>query len=118
MQTASEVLASVSDMFPDLEDDGVKINSRGMGNDTPLHVLAWRNEVDAAKVLIDAGADVDAIGEMSETPLHVAISMGSLEMVALLLRSGADSDIRSEFEVTAREKATKLGGSMAELFEA
>ena len=36
--------------------------------DTPLHVAAFHNRVDAAKVLIDRGAQVDARNEVSLNP--------------------------------------------------
>ena len=35
---------------------------------TPLHVAAYNNSVDAAKVLIDRGAQVDARDEVSLNP--------------------------------------------------
>jgi len=113
-----EVLASVSDaLFPaELGEMRVAINSRGCDDDTPLHVLAWRNDVAGAELLVGAGADVNAIGDMGETPLHVAIGMKSVAMTELLLRAGADPEIRSEFGTTSREEALKEGGAIADLF--
>jgi ankyrin repeat protein len=111
-RTLREVLASVSDaLFPaELGEKPVAIDSRGCDGDTPLHVLAWRNDVAGAAMLIAAGADVNAIGDMSETPLHVAIAMNSVEMAGLLCRSGANREVRSEFGETPLEKASRKGG--------
>src|SRR5262245_1365693 len=102
-RTLDDVLASVSDaLFPaELGEMPVAINCRGYDDDTPLHVLAWRNDVMGAELLVAAGADVNAIGDMGETPLHVAIGMKSAEMTELLLKAGADPDIRSEFGTTS-----------------
>ena len=114
-RTVGEVLAAVADsLFPHLEEPRVQIDSRSASGDTPLHTLAWRNDLDGAEILVGAGADVDAVGEMGETPLHVAISNGNLEMVTLFIRAGADPSIRSEFEESAAEKAMKRGGPIAE----
>lgn len=105
-----QVLASVSDvLFPEsLGDRIVSIDSRGTGGDTPLHVVVWRNDLEGAKVLIEAGADVNAIGEMGETPLHVALRLGLAPLGEELIRAGARQDIRSEFGMTAAE-ITGLG---------
>ncbi len=112
-----QVLQSVSDiMFPaELGKRKVGLGSRDVDGDTPLHVLVWRGDVYGSKVLITAGADVDAIGDMGETPLHVALTKENAQLVEILLRAGADPDIRSEFNETAREKATRLGGTFIKL---
>lgn len=111
----ADVLQSVSDvLFPAaVGDEPVSVNSRGAGDDTPLHVLAWRNDIAGAELLVAAGADVNAVGEMGETPLHVAARRQNREMVQLLLAAGADPNIQSEFGQTAREAA---GPNMADLF--
>jgi len=116
--TLDEVLSLVSDaLFPaELGEAPVAIDSRGYDDDTPLHVLAWRNDVAGAEVVIAAGADVNAIGDMGETPLHVAIAMDSVEMAKLLLRHGANRKVRSEFDETPMEKALKKGGPIVKLF--
>jgi ankyrin repeat protein len=117
-RTVDEVLASVCDVFfPCFPDERpVAIDHRASDGDTPLHALAWRNDVEGAEVLVEAGADVNAVGDMGETPLHVAIANNSLEMAELLLRSGANCEIQSEFGETPREKALRQGGPIANLF--
>jgi uncharacterized protein len=117
MRTVDEVLASTSDViFPaEIGRAKVSLDSRCCDGDTPLHVVAWRNDVEAAEVLIAAGADVNALGEMGETPLHVAVHNQNGRLARILLAAGARADIRGEFG-TAREMAAKVP-SLASSFE-
>jgi ankyrin repeat protein len=109
----NDILQSTSDvLFPeDSGDRPVAVDSVGACGDTPLHVMAWRNDVEGAKLLLDAGANVDVVGDMGETPLHVAVGQGNRELVLLFLQAGANCDIRSEFGTTAKEEALARGGS-------
>jgi ankyrin repeat protein len=106
-RTLNEVLQSTSDvLFPDeLGERLVAIDSCDIEGDTPLHVMAWRNDLEAVELLVKAGADVNALGDMSETPLHVALRMNSPGVVEVLLGAGARDDIRGEFGETPREMA-------------
>lgn len=116
-QDAQKLLRSLSDvMFPSAPDTPVQIDSVGYDGDTPLHLVAWRNDLEAVQLLIGAGADVNAKGEMDETPLHIAVHHGNVQMVQALLRAGARADIRSEFGDTPKERASLQGGQMAALF--
>jgi ankyrin repeat protein len=88
-QDIQKLLRSLSDvMFPSDPDTPVRVDSVGYDGDTPLHVVAWRNDLDAVLLLIDAGADVNAKGEMDETPLHIAVHHGNPRMVQAMLRAG------------------------------
>lgn len=118
MRTLQEILTSISDiMLPDeLGEATVFVTSRGYDDDTALHVVLWQNDIEAARVLIEAGADANAIGEMGETPLHVAVSKELIEAVELLLSHGANPDAVSEFGVSPRQVAESEGGALAALF--
>ncbi|MCI5207513.1 MAG: ankyrin repeat domain-containing protein [Candidatus Electrothrix sp. ATG2] len=83
----------------------VKINSIGCDDDTPLHVLIWRNDTEGALLLIENNAPINAIGDMGETPLHVAIRQNNFKIIKVLLNTGAKTDIVSEFGQTANEVA-------------
>lgn len=116
--TLEEILASTSDvLFPaEMGEKIVSISSSDCNGDTPLHVMAWRNDIYAVKRLLNAKANPNAIGDMGETPLHVAISQESPEIIQALLQAGAKTNIRSEFNETAKEKAIRKGGAIAKLF--
>jgi ankyrin repeat protein len=112
-----EVLQSVADvLFPgDEEEREIAPDSCSSEGDTPLHVLAWRKDVEGARILIAAGADVNAVGDMDQTPLHVAIAQRDMDFVRLLLESGARTTTRSEFGKTELDEAAEKGGAVEEL---
>jgi uncharacterized protein len=117
-QDPQELLQSLSDvMFPSDPEAQVRIDSVGYDGDTPLHVVAWRNDLHGVVLLLDAGADVNAKGEMDETPLHIAVHHGNAQMVQAMLQAGARMDIRSEFGDTPRDRANRQGGEMSALFD-
>jgi ankyrin repeat protein len=112
-----EVLQSISDvMFPGDPERCPTVDSVGHDGDSPLHVLAWRNDLEGVQLLIDAGANVNATGEMDETPLHIAVTQENVPMVRALLAAGARDDARCEFGDTPRERALLRGGATARLF--
>ncbi|MBV2132873.1 ankyrin repeat domain-containing protein [Pseudomonas sp. MAP12] len=116
--TLEEILASASDvLFPaEMGEKVVSISSTDCDGDTPLHVMVWRDDAYAVKVLLAAGAAPNAIGDMGETPLHVAVSKGNFTIADALLRAGAKANIRSELNETAQERAIRKGGEIAKLF--
>jgi ankyrin repeat protein len=62
-----------------------------------LHLMAKRNDVAAAKWLLDRGADPSALWshwDADVTPLHLAVLGGHTEIVRILLAGGADPSIR------------------------
>lgn len=58
---------------------------------TPLHCAALHNQVEIARMLIDAGADVMCTDKERSTPLHHACMEGNIDMVQLLFDAGARS---------------------------
>ena len=63
---------------------------------TPLHLAAFFDGPDAARVLLDAGAEVDAHGTgwMTGTALQSAASARNLPVAEVLTAAGADPDAR------------------------
>jgi len=57
---------------------------------TPLHIAAFNDRMDVAKVLLAAKADVNAKAKNGSTPLHLAAAKGNKDMVELLLDNKAD----------------------------
>jgi uncharacterized protein len=117
-RSLDEVLASCSDVFfpAGIGDVAVELNSVGVDGDTPLHVMLWREDTEAALLLIEGGANVNAVGDMSETPLHVAVTQENLDAVKALLKAGADPEAVSEFGDTPRTRALGLGPHFGKYF--
>jgi ankyrin repeat protein len=116
-RTLEQVLASTSDvLFPDeCGEKNVTVESRASDGDSALHVLARRDDVEGARLLIAAGADVNARGDMGCTPLHVAVEQNNVALATILINAGARSDVGWELGGTAREKAQQVGGELATL---
>lgn len=77
--------------------------------ETPLHGVAWRGDLLAAKKLIAGGADVNQTDSVGETPLHGAAAWGRAPMVKLLLSSGARHDIPGTMGTTPLHWAAGWG---------
>jgi ankyrin repeat protein len=56
---------------------------------TGLHLAAERDDVEAARLLLDSGADIEALTSWGATPLDWAAVMGSIKVGDLLLERGA-----------------------------
>jgi uncharacterized protein len=104
-----ELLEKVADTveFGDVENVGV--NTRGIFQNTPTHVvISWRDP-SALKLLLEHGADVNARGEYGFTPLHHAIAMKNPEAIDLLVSNGADPTLKTEEGDDALSLARKTG---------
>jgi uncharacterized protein len=60
---------------------------------TALHWAAYRDDLEAADLLLHAGAKVNAATDLGVTPLWTASQNGSSAMVAKLLAAGANPDL-------------------------
>jgi ankyrin repeat protein len=85
-----EALRQRLDARPDLIN---ALAGRGFPKATALHLAAFRNQHQAARLLIERGADLDA-REFPDNaaPLHFAAMYGDLDMIRLLVAAGADVD--------------------------
>jgi ankyrin repeat protein len=77
-----------------LIDAGADIEAEGdPGSAHPLHLAAYTNQPEAAKLLLDRGAKVDARDALERTALGVAAAYGYVEVVAMLLEHRADPNV-------------------------
>jgi len=76
---------------------------------TALHNVAFCDDVESAKLLLDEHADVNATNDAGETPLHVGAEHGGTRTVRLLLGHGASVNAVSKDGVTPLHKAAKEG---------
>ena len=52
------------------------VNATDGDDENALHFAARRNDLEAARLLIEAGIDIDQRGDLEHTPLHEAASRG------------------------------------------
>jgi uncharacterized protein len=74
---------------------GANIDDRGTDEErgeTPLHWTASSDDVDVARVLIEAGADIEIPGGSIGTPLDNAVGYSCWNVARLLVESGAKVD--------------------------
>jgi len=64
------------------------------GRLTPLHVAAWNNSLDLARILLAHGADANALNDRFEPPLVTSLQQRRLAFSQLLLDGGATADRR------------------------
>lgn len=104
----NELLKRVSDTveFGDIE--GVGVNTKGMFQNTPMHVVITWRDPNALMLLIEHGADVNASGERGFTPLHHAIMMRNASAVNALLTNGANPSLKNEESEDAFDLAKKV----------
>ncbi|MBI4471288.1 MAG: ankyrin repeat domain-containing protein [Acidobacteria bacterium] len=72
----------------------VDVNAAQGDGNTALHWASFRDDLQMARLLIQAGASVNAktrLGDM--TPLHLAATNGSAAMIDVLLKAGSDPNV-------------------------
>lgn len=109
MKKLQQLLDTIHETTDFTDVEHMEANSKGLFDNTPLHVtISWGDE-ESAELLIAAGADINAQGEYGFTPLHRAISNDNPRLVALFLNNGADPRIRNADGDDCYDLANKLG---------
>ncbi len=94
-----------------LLEKSVDVNAPQGDGTTALHWAAYRDDVEMARLLLEAGADVEAktrLGGM--TPLFMAAKIGNAEIVELLVEAGADANsVNTETGTTSLMLAAASG---------
>nr|KAG5711033.1 hypothetical protein BaRGS_013767 [Batillaria attramentaria] len=91
----------------------VKLEAKDMQKYTPLHVAAIYNQVETARLLIEAGANlhcalVNVPRKRNVYPLHLAAMTGDIRVVKLLVENGAKIDVINDEAATPLHKAAAL----------
>ncbi len=74
----------------DLCGDRLMLNARCKAGWTPLYTAVHHNNIEVAKLLLNAGADVSIGTVYGKTPLHAAAGQGFVDICAVLLDAEAD----------------------------
>lgn len=97
---------SVRAILADPEEDA---SNPGMTGQTPLHIAASNDSVNAIDALVDLGADIDAQDVNGDTPLCVAAAGKHDNAARLLLAHGANPDTNDHFGYSPLHHAIKRG---------
>ena len=95
----------------------VDVNATQVDGMTALHWAAYHDDLETAKLLVDAGANVGATNRYGVTPLSPACTNGNEALVELLLEAGADPHTTLRGGETALMTAAHTGklGSVSAL---
>ena len=74
-------------------------------NRTPLHMAAFNNSTEVARLLITYKADIEARHKHNQTSLHVAAVKNSTEVAQLLITHKADIEARHKYNRTPLHEA-------------
>lgn len=88
---------------------GVKVDSRGEYDETPLMWAAGGSTAEMLNVLLEAGADIDAVDTNGDTALIWAINQNNLQAVKILLSKGAQTEIMDRHGLSAISWAASKG---------
>lgn len=90
--------------------ENVDVNApQGDGN-TALHWAAYREDLDMARLLVQAGASVKVRTRLADmTPLHLAAANGNAAIIDLLLKADADPNVTNGNGTTPLMLASATG---------
>lgn len=80
--------------------------------DSKLRDAAWRNDVPAAKKLIEEGADVNAKDGTQQSAYLIATSEGYLELLRVTLANGASINDKDSYNGTGLIRAAERGHAL------
>jgi hypothetical protein len=82
-----------------------------MANDTCLHELIFKNDMNGLKVALQDQVNLALIDTQfrGQTPLTLAVTLGRIEAVQMLLEKGSSSILRNSFGWSPFQEATSYG---------
>ena len=90
MRNVIDVLKEVSSVADFCGIEATDVNTMGLFNNYPLHIVAVWGDSEAISLLVAAGARVNQRGEHGFTPLMEAVGQGHFEAVKKLIALGAE----------------------------
>jgi ankyrin repeat protein len=96
----------------------VDVNATNADGENALHWAAQSNDLENARLLIDAGINIDQRGDLGRTPLHEAAAFGHRDMVLFLIESGADVHALTEGDTPFRLARIKGHTEICDLLRA
>ncbi|MGY8814904.1 MAG: ankyrin repeat domain-containing protein [Gammaproteobacteria bacterium] len=79
------------------------------GGFTALYFAAQQNDMESARILLDAGADINAANKEYGTPLIIALTSGHEDMARYLLDNGANPNVKDGWGITPLHYALHKG---------
>ena len=64
--------------------NGANMEIKNQLRETPLHSAAYKNSIDAARLLLDNGAEVNVVDSDKKTPQQVARKNGNNELADII----------------------------------
>ena len=89
-----------------LELDPSSINTVDDCGCTPLHWAAWKNDIDAVRLLLSWKADLDLRDFQGRTALSIAVAATKLQCAQVLIGAGADVNAKDKWNWTPLFLAT------------
>ncbi|XP_017072440.1 ankyrin-3 [Drosophila eugracilis] len=74
-----------------------------------LHIAAKKNDVNAAKLLLQHDRNADIVSKSGFTPLHIAAHYGNMDIATLLLNNNADVNYKAKHNISPLHVACKWG---------
>ncbi|XP_037709722.1 ankyrin-3 isoform X1 [Drosophila subpulchrella] len=74
-----------------------------------LHIAAKKNDVNAAKLLLQHDHNADIVSKSGFTPLHIAAHYGNVDIATLLLNNDADVNYVAKHNISPLHVACKWG---------